>query len=65
MVPLVKPETVIGPDVPVAVIAPGLQVAVYPLTVAPPVEAGGVNSTVTAPLPAVTLPVVGGAGGVR
>jgi hypothetical protein len=59
-VPFVKLETVIG-DAPVPVNEPGEDVAVYAVTVFPPV-APAVYATVALPLPAVAVPIVGACG---
>jgi len=54
---------VIGLVDPVPVILPGEDVAVYPVIVLPPVLAGAVNVTCTAPLPdLVAVPIVGAPG---
>jgi hypothetical protein len=59
---LVKPETVIG-DVPVPVIDPGLEVAVYVNVPVPlPVKAGAVKVTDAEAFPAVADPIVGASG---
>ena len=63
-VPLLSPETVIGLDDPVPVIAPGLHVAVYPVMADPPVLPGAVKATDADPSPAVAVPMVGAAEGV-
>ena len=51
-VPLAKPVTVNGLDAPDAVKPPGLDVAVYPVMVAPPLVAGALNDTVACAFPA-------------
>jgi hypothetical protein len=61
-VPLVKPVTVIGLTVPVAVSPPGLEVAVYPVIDPPPLLDGAVNAKVACALPAVAVPMVGAPG---
>jgi hypothetical protein len=62
-VPLVKPLTVTGEDEPVPVMPPGDEVTVYPVMAPPPVLAGAVKVTDTAPLPAaVAVPIVGASG---
>ena len=60
--PLVKPVTVIGLDVPVAVKLPGFDVTVKPVIALPPVLVGAVNDTVACPSPAVAVPMVGASG---
>ena len=57
-----RPVTTTGETEPVPVIAPGLQVAVYPVIVAPPFDAGAVNAMEACPLPAVATPIVGAPG---
>ena len=55
---MVRPVTVIGEDVPVAVMPPGEEVTVYPVIVAPPVLVGAVKLTVALPLlPLAEIPV--------
>jgi hypothetical protein len=62
-VPVVNPETVMGEDAPVPVMLPGLDVAVYPVIVEPPLSDGAVNVTVASLLvPAVAVPIVGAPG---
>ena len=56
-VPFVRPVTVIGDVLPVAVMLPGEEVTVYPV-IPPPTE--GVNDTVACALPAVATRLVGG-----
>jgi len=63
-VPLVKPVTVIGLVVPVAVKLPGFDVTVKPVIALPPVLVGAVNDTVACPSPAVAVPMVGALGAV-
>ena len=46
-VPLVRPVIVIGDDVPVAIILPGLDVTLYPVIAEPPFETGAVKVRVT------------------
>jgi hypothetical protein len=45
-VPLVRPDTTIGDEVPVPVNPPGLEVTVYEVTEVPPLNTGGVNEIV-------------------
>jgi hypothetical protein len=61
-VPLVKPVTVIGGAVPVAVKPPGDEVTVYPVMDAPPVKEGAVKLTVAWVSPGVALMAVAGPG---
>jgi hypothetical protein len=61
-VPLLKPETVIGDELPVAVAPPGLAVTVYPVIAEPPFSAGAEKDTDAEPLPAVALTLVGASG---
>jgi len=61
-VPLVKPVTVIGLVVPVAVMLPGLEVTVKPVIGLPPLLVGAVNVTVADALPAVAVTAVGAPG---
>jgi hypothetical protein len=63
-VPFVKPVTVIGLDVPVAIMLPGFDVTVKPVISLPPSFAGGVNDTVAWVLPAVATTAVGTPGAV-
>ena len=59
--PIVNPETIIGDELPVPVIPPGEDVAVYPVIADPPV-ALAVNATFTEPSEetlSVTAPIVG------
>ena len=51
-----------GELTPLAVIAPGLQVAVNPVIALPPLLAGGANEMDALELPAVTLPMIGAPG---
>ena len=59
---MASPVTVHGEEAQVAVIPPGDEVTVYPVTGAPPLEAGAVKETVADPLPAVAVPMVGAPG---
>ena len=59
---LFSPTTVIGELTLLAVIAPGLQVAVNPVIALPPLLAGGVNEMDALELPADTLPMIGAPG---
>jgi hypothetical protein len=61
-VPLVKPVTVIGGAVPLAVRPPGEEVTVYPVIGAPPVKEGAVKATVACVSPGVALIAVAGSG---
>jgi len=63
-VPLVKPVTVMGLVVPVAVKLPGFDVTVNTVIALPPVLVGAVNDTVASPFPAVAVPIVGASGAV-
>ena len=54
-VPLVRPVTVIGLAVPVAVLPPGDEVTVYEVIGLPPLEAGGLKLTVACAFPAVAV----------
>ena len=56
-VPFVRPVTVMGDELPVAVMLPGEEVTVYPV-IPPPAEA--VNDMVACALPAVATRLVGG-----
>ena len=49
--PIVSPVIVIGLEVPVAVLPPGLDVTVYDVIGLPPVDVGGVKRTVACALP--------------
>ena len=61
--PVVKPVTVIGELVPVAVMFPGLDVTVYPVIAIPPFEAGAVKATdIDVALAIVGVPIVGASG---
>ena len=62
--PLVRPVTVIGLTVPVAVMPPGLEVTVYKVIGLPPFDAGAVKATVARPPPGVAVPMVGAPGNV-
>ena len=62
--PFVKPVTVIGEDVPVALIPPGEAVTVYPVIADPPVFVGAVKLRVALPLPPLAEMVVGVPGAV-
>ena len=61
-VPLVRPVTVMGEAVPLALMPPGEEVAVYDVIVAPPFEAGGANVTFACALPGSATPIVGAPG---
>ena len=61
-VPLVRPVTTIGLDEPEAVNPPGLEVTVYEVIDAPPVDAGAVNATEACALLAVATALVGAPG---
>lgn len=63
-VPFVKPETVTGEDAPVPVIHPGVEIAVYEVIAALPVQDGAVKATLTAPpvVKSVAVPIVGAPG---
>ena len=61
-VPFVRPVTVIGELPPVPVNPPGLEVTVYEVIALPPLLAGGVNETVTCPLPLTPETLVGAPG---
>ena len=63
-VPLVNPVTVIGEDVPVAVMPPGEEVTVYPAIAAPPVFDGAVKLTVALPLLPLAEMLVGAPGAI-
>ena len=60
---MVSPITVIGEPAPVAEIAPGLQVAEYPVMALPPVTLGGVKVMIACVLPDVAPPMIGAPGG--
>ena len=58
-----NPVTRIGDDDPVAVIPPGVDVTVYPVTAAPLFTDGSVNATVAVVAPVfVAVPIVGAPG---
>ena len=57
--PFVKPVTIIGLAVPVALTFPGLEVTVYPVIALPPSELGAVKDTVACEFPAIAFPIVG------
>jgi len=62
-VPGVNPVTVIGVPVPVPVIPPGVDIAVYSVIAYPPSDAGAVNPTVAVVVPVfVAVPIVGAPG---
>jgi hypothetical protein len=61
-VPLLKPETVIGDELPVPVIPLGLEVTVKPVIAEPPFSAGAEKDTDTELSPAVALTLVGASG---
>jgi hypothetical protein len=62
-VPVVKPLIVIGEDVPVPVIPPGDEIAVYPVIAPPPTLAGAVKVKDTdVPLATEAVPIVGASG---
>ena len=63
-VPLVRPVTVIGLAVPVAVLLPDVEVTVYKVIELPPLAAGGLKLTVAREFPAVAVPIVGALGAV-
>jgi hypothetical protein len=63
-VPLERPVTTIGLVAPLAVKPSGLDVTVYEVMLAPPVEDGAVNATEACPLLAVAVPIVGAPGAV-
>lgn len=60
--PIVKPVTTIGLDEPEAANPPGLEVTVYEVINAPPVNAGTVNATEACATPAVPTTLVGAPG---
>ena len=62
--PLVRPVTVIGEDVPKAVMPSGEEVTVYRVIADPPVFVGAVKLTVALPAPPVALMPVGVPGAV-
>ena len=57
-----SPFTVMGLDVPVAVLPPGFAVTLYEIMGLPPSEVGGVKVTVAWAFPAVAVPIVGAPG---
>jgi hypothetical protein len=61
---LVRPVTTIGLDDPEALRPPGLDVTVYEVMLAPPVDVGAVNATEACVLPAVATTLVGAPGAV-
>ena len=63
--PLDKPVTTNGLELPVAVNPPGLDVAVYDVIAEPPSKPGALNATETCALPAVTDPMDGALGIVK
>ena len=63
--PFVRPVTTIGLDAPLAVKPPGLDVTVYDVMRAPPVDVGAVNATEACVLPAVATTLVGAPGAAR
>ena len=62
--PFVRPVTVTGEAPPVAV-CPRFDVTVYEVIVDPPLSTGGVNETVTCPLPITAVVIVGALGTVE
>ena len=67
-VPLLSPVIVVDSVLPltftgVCAVEPRYGVTVYPLMLAPPVDAGAVHDTVACPVPAVALAVAGAPGG--
>jgi hypothetical protein len=58
---LVKPVTVIGDDVPVALCPPD-ETTVYEVMAPPPIFEGAVNVTEASVFPAVAVPIVGALG---
>jgi len=62
---LVRPVTTIGLDDPEALRPPGLDVTVYEVMLAPPVDVGAVNATEACVLPADATTLVGAPGAVR
>ena len=59
-VPSVKPVTLIGEEDPVPVMQPGVEIAVYPVIEALPVQDGALNVTAAQSFdPAVAVPIVG------
>ena len=63
--PLVRPVTGSGDDLPVALSAPGLDVTVKPVMALPPVFAGALKLTLVPVLSAVAVPMVGAPGTVK
>ena len=61
-VPLVRPETVIGDEAPVPVIALGFDVTVNPVIALDPTKEGAVKVTDAEELPPVAVPIVGAPG---
>ena len=59
---MVKPVTVMGDAVPLAVMPPGLEVTVYPVIVLPPFDEGALKVTVALALPGVAETLVGAPG---
>ena len=59
---MVRPVTVKGLAVPVAVIPPGLEVTVYPVIAEPPSLTGAVKVTEAWAFPFVAVPIVGAPG---
>ena len=59
---LVKPVTVIGDELPLAVSPPGLDVTVYEVIAEPPLDPGAEKVTTASPLPRVAVPMVGAPG---
>ena len=62
---MVRPVTTIGLDDPEALRPPGLDVTVYEVMLAPPVDVGAVNATEACVLPADATTLVGAPGAVR
>ena len=63
--PVVRPETIMGEDAPLAVMLPGLDVTVYCVIAELPISVGAVNVTVIELDPAlVAVPIVGAPGSV-
>ena len=62
--PFVRPVTTIGLVAPLAGNPPGLDVTVYEVMLAPPVDVGAVNATEACVLPAVATTLVGAPGAV-
>ncbi len=59
---MVRPVTVIGEEPPVPVKPPGLEVTVYEVMAAPPLDTGAENETIDCPFPTEALPIVGAPG---